>query len=169
MKAPAERIARFLLLLLLALWLVLGSLISCHQQEKLDQVKAPDTVYVDKPYPVYVKVPEYRESPPRVVTVYRVPDSLRRQKMERDTLVGGLRYRTGSLEVERITPKGISLVSNYGKLPDFVTIEMDAKGRVTVLEDPKAKRKAKVKKILGIGWDVIKIGGAFFIGTRLAN
>jgi hypothetical protein len=153
------RYAAIALGVLLLIYIVL-QLDSCSSSidTPIDQTRVPDTARTYKDYKP-VRIPPLRITPPREVTIHQRPDSVRRKKVERDTLVGSVRYRTGRLEVEQLTPTGVSLVNTYTNLPDYVTAEIDSEGKVTLQVDEKKRKREKRKKT------IIKVGTYLLIGA----
>jgi hypothetical protein len=124
----------------------------------IDQTRIPDTTRTYKDYKP-VQIPDFRITPPREVTIHETPKPERRKQVERDTLVGSVRYRTGRLEIEQLTPTGLSLVNTYTNLPDYITIEIDSEGKATLLVDERKRKKEKRRRLIR------KVGTGLLMGA----
>lgn len=133
-------------------------------QKQVEKVRVPDTVYVKKPYKVTVIKTEYIEKPVKVY-VYLKDTSLRKEAEHSDIITGidikrkGLFQKMDFIKVDRITPKGIILSSEY-ELPPLREIRIDEHGNV----ETKKKRFPKLKKAVGI---ILPLAAGFVIGREL--
>lgn len=117
-----------------------------------------DTVYVPVPYQDTVYVPVEKQTLPNKITIYK-EDTVRRKRLEKDTLVTGIRIAPGKMEVEKLAPLGTTLVSEFKGIPEYATIAMDASGHVSITADPDAVKKAKCKRFLKKAWNTAKTVG----------
>lgn len=143
---------------------------SCTPEHGANPIKGDtktDTVYLTKVLKDTIRVIERvnRYIPQRVV-VYQVPDTNRRAALEKDTLFTGLQLQGNRIELQTITPRGVSLVMDY-KLPEpsLQQITIDHKGNVEVIPDSAAIKKVKRReRWRRIGnWSLVV--GAFVVGV----
>ena len=107
----------------------------------------------------------YRFKPSKVV-VYEKPDTLRRAAIAADTLISGLELSGNCLEIQTISPAGISSVADF-KLPEptMLHLTIDHKGNLEVLPDWKAIRKANRKARWRKVGNWCLMSGAFMVGV----
>lgn len=128
-----------------------------------------DTVYVNHiQHDTIVRVQEVYK--PYRVTVY-LPDSIRRKRLEKDTLITGAVIGPKGLQMHTIAPNGVTMLGNYD-LPTTIhrTITIDAEGQVQVSVDSAAirreQRNAKWRRIgtgaLGVGVFIL----GYWAGSR---
>ena len=164
------------LIITLVIGLVAGILFSglvnsCSPKPELSQAyhrqPKPDTVRIKQRIHDTVRMikREYRYLPAKV-RVYEKPDTLCRAALEKDTLITGLTLSGTDLEVQTISPKGISLVADY-KLPEasLITLTLDHKGNLEVQPDLVAiRKKLRRERWRRIGnW--VLMAGAFALGA----
>lgn len=155
------------------LLLLLASLEKCQRPAMTPYQGASrtDTVYINRVQTdTVLKVITQTRTIPHQVTVY-LPDTARRQRLERDTLVTGLKLTTGRLEVHTISPEGISMLSQYKAPPlQFTTLTMDAEGQVSMQVDSaairKAERRAKWRKAGNWALFGLAVGIGYWAGSR---
>ena len=75
-------------------------------------IQRTDTIRYQVVYTDTVVVERQSATTPRYVYVY-LPDTVRRKRIEKDTLIAGIRIRPNKLDVERMTPKGEVYVERY--------------------------------------------------------
>jgi len=146
----------------IAILLILLLVKSCenkHLQKLAEQVRIPDTVYVNKPYKVVEIKTKDIEKPVKVYVYIR--DTVLRREVEHQNIITavdikhkGLFNKMDFIQVDKITPKGLVLRNEY-QLPPLREIKIDGKGDVEI----KKKRFPKLKKVVGI----VLIGAAGFI------
>ena len=168
---PMKRNLIISLIIGLVAGLVLSCLVnSCSPKQELGQLYRqpnPDTVRIKQRIHDTVRLikREYRYLPAKV-RVYEKPDTIRLAALEKDTLITGITLSGTDLDVQTISPKGISLVADY-KLPEasLITLTLDHKGNLEVQPDLAAIRK----KLRRERWRKISnwalIGGAFVLGA----
>ena len=163
------------LIITLVIGLVAGIILSglvnsCSPKPELGQTYRqlkPDTVRIRQRIHDTVRLikREYRYLPAKV-RVYEKPDTLRRAVLEKDTIITGLTLSGTDLEVQTISPKGISLVADY-KLPEasLITLTLDHKGNLEVQPDMKAiRKKLRRERWRRVGnWALM--AGAFALGA----
>ena len=116
---------------------------------------------------VKIVVPVRREVPVRV-EVY-LPDTIRRQRLERDTIVSGLKYQDKRIEIQTISPLGSVEVKGYEVDfgPRIESVEVDNRGNLAVVVDEKEvlkqRRKSRWRKIGNYSLMV----GSFVLGAIL--
>ena len=147
-----------------------GLVNSCKPLPELAQVyrqPKPDTVRLKERIHDTVRLikRDYRYLPAKV-RVYEKPDTIRRAALEKDTLITGITLSGTGLEVQTISPKGISLVADY-KLPEasLITLTLDHKGNLEVQPDLAAIRKKKRRERWRKIGNWALIGGAFVLGA----
>ena len=153
---------------LIALCIALGFLLlvkSCENkklQNHVEKLRIPDTVYVPKPYKVTEIKTQYIEKPVKVY-VYIKDTTLRKEAEHTDIITGidikhrGLFQKMDFIKVDKITPKGIILSSEY-QLPPLREIRIDEHGNV----ETKKKKFPKLRKAAGI----LIVGAAGFVIGR---
>ncbi|MEO8760136.1 MAG: hypothetical protein ABI448_04545 [Bacteroidia bacterium] len=139
---------------------------SCENQRLLshvEKIRIPDTVYIHKAYKVVEIKKEYIEKPVQVF-VYLKDTSLRKEAEHSDIITAvhvkrkNLFGNEDIIGIDRITPKGIVLSSQY-ETPAFREIKIDMQGNMQV----KKKRFTKLKKI---GTIVLISAAGFIIGKE---
>lgn len=103
----------------------------------------PDTVYIDKPFPVPV-IEE--KAVPYEVIVYR-KDTALRKKVEIEPIILGVKLALNKLEVSKIDTAG-NVFTDIHDVGDNTALTIDNTGTVEVKEDKKKKRKEKLKKLV---------------------
>ncbi len=141
---PKTKIIIIAVLLLFVAWF-LGR---CTKQPKVITERLPsDTVYIPKPYPkIEIKIKERIK--PYPVYIY-LPDTARRKKLEKETIINSIQAKGNDLIIQTINPKGIIFENDY-KLPDpMPPLKIDANGNMAIdkKQDRKEKRKIVWKKI----------------------
>ncbi len=165
-RKPRFRAYVFILLLGLAVGLTLAHF---YMNVRLNQTKAElaaaytkpaktDTVVVHRIYRDTVRV--VVRSRPKTVFVYSRPDTLRRQRLEHDTLIAGVRINSESLEVERLTPRGISLVDNYQLASIPVVVGIQHGGQVEIVVDKAQLSREKRRR----RWKRVGMAACFAVG-----
>lgn len=138
-----------------AFWLGLhlgGNDLYSHYEQALQTITKPDTVFVDRIKTDTVMRIAYKDRYlPRKVTVY-LPDTARRQRLERDNLVTGLVLGPGALRIETITPRGLAMDQDYRLPPPaYLQLTMDAAGALAIGIDSVAlrrdQRRARWRKV----------------------
>lgn len=171
-----SKLGRYLLLFLVALVtaLALAFYTTCSRLKAREaeialisqRPQKTDTVYVNRVYRDTIRI--VQKAKPRTVYVYTQPDTARRRRLEQDTIIGGIRLDSRKLEVELLTPKGVSLVESY-RLPHQlpVQLELSQKGQVSLVVDPYGTPK-KVRKNKALPWVVglLLIGGYLVAGAK---
>ena len=134
----------------------------------------PKIVYVDK-----VKHDTIRIKGKNVYVPYEkknyLPDTARRQRMERDTLIAGVKLKGNRLQIDRIDPRGVVVEENIllpeNGLTDGTELQIDAQGKAMVQVDPKEARKTKRRqfwrKVGNTAKDIGKVAGGVALGTLL--
>ena len=167
-------------ILLLVLGLITGLVLatsllrSCTPEPMATAIKGgtkTDTVYLTKVLTDTIKVIDrVNRYIPQKMMVYQVPDTNRRAALEKDTLFTGLQLKGNRMELQTITPRGISLVMDY-KLPEssLHQITIDHKGNLEVIPDSAAIRKLKRReRWRKIGnWGLVV--GAFVVGVVITQ
>ena len=150
-------IAVIIAILLLAL--LVKSCENKQLQNHVEKVRIPDTVFIHKPYKVIEIQKEYIEKPVKVFVYLK--DTVLRKQEEHSDIITGIDFKTHNLfhkmdfiKVDKITPKGIILTSEY-EIPALRELKIDDKGNV----ETKKKRFPKLKKAATI----VIIGAAGFI------
>ena len=165
-------------ILLLVLGLITGLVLStsllrsCTPKPRATPLKGAnqtDTIYLTKVLKDTIKVIErVNRYIPQKVVVHQVPDTNRRATIEKDTLFTGLKLQGNRMELQTITPRGVSLVMDY-KLPEpsLHQITIDHKGNLEVIPDSVAIRKKKrLDRWRKIGnWGLVV--GAFVVGVMI--
>ena len=107
----------------------------------------------------------YRFKPSKVV-VYEKPDTLRRAAIAADTLISGLELSGNCLEIQTISPLGISTVADF-KLPEpaMLHLTIDHKGNLEVQPDWKAIRRLERRKKWRKVGNWVLMAGAFAVGV----
>ena len=140
------------------IWFWLFFLKSSTSEYHQVEVIKTDTVYVNKPYKEIV-IKEVEIEKPVKVLIYKT-DTVFRQKLERDTLISGVKLNLDKATIHSITPNGVPLVKVYS-LKQFSEAKIDHKGNL------KVSRKKNRHKALrrNLNRAVIFIGG-FIIGRN---
>ena len=107
-----------------------------------------DTVYIQHHHTDTVRI-----LVPTVATTRFIylADTLRRQRLERGTLVAGVAMQNSMLEIETISPKGITELATY-PIPPHAKIDIDAMGYASVATDPQAAERAARKERRARRW-----------------
>jgi hypothetical protein len=146
---------------LLILVLVMGALsyhLGYRHPRGSSAVFVPDTIRIAQRYVDTIYVP--KPTPPRYVRIY-LPDTARRQRIEADTLIAGIRLRPDSLQVERITPRGSVLISVY-PLRTRPEIDVTATCNVAIKDEPH-KRPRKPRRLVWLAAG-LAIGAVLVLG-----
>ncbi|QNF34364.1 hypothetical protein HUW51_17145 [Adhaeribacter swui] len=107
---------------------------------------------------------------PKKLEVYTKPDTVRRQAMEKGTLVSGVKLQNKKLVVHRISPKGITEVSTFtAKDLPSLAIAIDSAGQVNVQLDPKEARRQRRKRVWRKIGNGVVVVAAFVAGVLLVN
>ncbi|MFI5140762.1 MAG: hypothetical protein ACHQII_00270 [Bacteroidia bacterium] len=137
-----------------------------HAQSLAEQRRLPDTVFINKPYKVVVIKKEYIEKPVKVFVYLK--DTTLRKEAEQSDIITAVHVKRKNLfgnddiiGIDRITPKGIILSSQY-ETPAFREIKIDMQGNMQV----KKKRFTKLKKI---GTIVLISAAGFIIGKEISQ
>jgi hypothetical protein len=79
--------------------------------------------------------------PPNRIDVFK-PDTVRRKRLETDTIVSGIVLKNSSISIQTVTPDGIQLTKRFETPPlQFSKIEIDAEGNLAIGVDSAAIRK----------------------------
>jgi hypothetical protein len=101
-----------------------------------------------------VSVPVQKRFRPTRIDVFK-PDTVRRKRLETDTIVSGIVLKNGLINVQTLTPDGIQLSKQFETPPlQFSKIEIDAGGNLAISVDSSAIRKEERKR----RWQRIKQG-----------
>jgi hypothetical protein len=132
-----------------------------HTTQRITTVKT-DTIFVNKPYKVVEIKKEVIEKPVKVY-VYKT-DTVFRQQIEKDTLIGAIQISKKKAKIHTLTPNGIPNINTY-KLPPFESLTMDYKGnlQITPIKHPRQK-----KTLQTIGAITLFVGGVI-LGTQLGE
>lgn len=91
---------------------------------------------------------------PSRIDVFK-PDTVRRKRLETDTIVSGIILKNGLINVQTLTPNGIQLSKQFETPPlQFSKIEIDAGGNLAISIDSSAIRKEERRR----RWQRIKQG-----------
>lgn len=164
------RYRAYLIMLFLGLAVGLALTIS-YMNARLNQTQAElaavysrpvrtDTVLVNRVFRDTVRI--VVRSKPKTVYIYTQPDTVRRKRLEGDTLIGGVRLDSRKLELELLTPKGSSFIEVYPLENSIkpVMIQIGSDGIVNIEQDIAAMRQERSRR----RWVRIKIGAAVVVG-----
>lgn len=142
-KSPIVRNV-ILAALLLIILIILSTAYYKGKFSPVQRTEEPDTIRIKEVYHDTVTIVRY--TPPQTVTIY-LPDTARRKRIEQGTLVSGVRLEAGELSVEKIDPKGIVTISEFGTAdPRFLSLAIDPAGNVEYAIDSIGLAK-EVKRI----------------------
>lgn len=130
---------------------------SCNSFNQVPNTKT-DTVYVDREFTDTVVI--HTITPPKTVTVYLKPDTVKRKAMEQATIIQGLRIEPKGVEVITIDTGGFTRV-NYYPIAEGSTVLVADTGAVEV--KPINKQKANLRK----AGKLVIILAAFGLGLLL--
>lgn len=102
------------------------------------------------------------------VVVY-LPDTIRRKRLEKETLVGGVELSHKQLKIESLQPNGVSKVATYElPAPSIYKMSITSEGVASIEIDSAAlKRQARIERWRRIGnWALF---GSFFVGGVLVG
>ena len=127
-----------------------------------------DTVVVNRVFRDTVRI--VVRSKPKTVYVYTQPDTVRRKRLERDTLIGGVRLNPRMLEVEMLTPKGVSILESYPILEcNALVVSINNKGQVNIKMDEKEAKRLKRQKAFRRATEIGALALAFTFGTFIGH
>lgn len=160
----------------------LGWPLPCHSPRETTQPATarrtvsikPKIVYVDKVKHDTIRIKGENVYVPYEKKIY-LPDTARRGRMERDTLIAGVKLKGNRLQIDRIDPRGVVVEENLllpeNGLTDGGELQIDAQGKAMVQIDPKEARKAKRRKfwrkVGNTAKDVGKVAAGIALGALL--
>ena len=164
MPSKIKNISVVTVIAFLLMLLLVKSCENRRLEKRLEEARIPDTIFVKKPYKVTEIKTAYIEKPVKVYVYIR--DTILRKEAEHSDIITGIDIKRKGLftkmdfiKVDRITPRGIVLSSEY-VLPPLREIRIDEHGNV----EAKKKRFPKLKKAFGI---ILPLAAGFVIGREL--